>query len=105
MMGEITDPRLLARVRQHWALPYKQLLIRLKNNFGLSIIEKHYSIKQMYGEQDLYEAALIRFNSEKWGDYDMVHIEDDIFDCVTREEILSLIPQIEMLSDAVVNNK
>jgi hypothetical protein len=94
----ISDPRIKVQMRKHWLLSTNQLLIRCKNNYGLSVLHD-------LAYPDLFEAGLVRFSGPEWDDRKLILVEDDVFRCVTKEQVFSLIEQVEQMTDGCFGNK
>lgn len=75
-----------------------QYQFRFKNGYGASVV-KHMG---SYGhEVDLWELAVIKFNSENNGDWDLVYdteITNDVLGYLDDDEVLDILSDIRDLS-------
>ena len=98
----LSDPRMQINIRQHVVLPSKHLRVRFPNGLGLSIIPDPINLLRMSQTPmlpgtDTYEAAVIKFNSSDWDDLEIVDHNEGIFQYLEKEELFSLMAQIETL--------
>lgn len=68
----------------------KQMILRFKNDYGVSIIQNVFSYG---GSEGLYELAVIKLLGEKIGDFKLVS-EGDVVGRLTQEEALSLAERV-----------
>jgi hypothetical protein len=70
-----------------------QLLLRFDNNYGLSILCHSFS----YGrDEDKFEIAVIKFNSEDNKDWNICYdtdITDDVLAYQSKEDVINIIEQ------------
>ena len=76
-----------------------QAILRFRNGYGCSIIQHDQSYGNEYG---LYELAVIKFTSDRWGITYDTPITDDVLGSLPTERIMELLPEIYSLPASVV---